>query len=346
LLSGGSIDNKRNDIDGQICLYKRGVGGVSENELFANMNFVKGDLSQQTGPMREMLEKVYEKGDKLYIVGFSRGSSSARKFVCLLDEFGLKTASGETVEKPPVEFLGCFETVSNQVKNIRKVLRNRRRGTITKPSVLGEIDGKLSPIVGTAVHNVALDDNRCFVFPPFPPVFMDSNDSRVHEAWFPGEHGDIGGTYYVKGIPDGSLKSMQEWMESLGLKFLEKGEDIHPDCLKINVKGYEDVHIDRTAMDIIPNSADKLHLLGKQLTDPSHRPVVAITNEAIIEGATIRIHKSVFEHMEAMEQKNTPYDINPEIYKCTDIIVVGSLDTKLVDETKKFKEILGKSKAS
>ena len=30
-----------------------------------------GDLSLQTKPMREKLEAVYEKGDKLYIIGYN-----------------------------------------------------------------------------------------------------------------------------------------------------------------------------------------------------------------------------------------------------------------------------------
>ena len=186
LLAGGSIDMKRNDIENQICLYKRGIGGESTNKCIATTNAVLGILSQQTTPMRRMLEKVYEKGDELYIVAFSRGSASAREFVVELDKLGIKTASGETVEKPPVKFLGCFDTVSEQVEHEVECLWDERFKLITKPSVLHEKDGKLSSIVETAVHQVSMEDNRQFKgSPAFPPVLMDSKDERVHEIWFP-----------------------------------------------------------------------------------------------------------------------------------------------------------------
>ena len=240
---------KRNDIENQICLYKRGIGGESTNKDIALANAVLGILSQQTVPMRRMLEKVYEKGDELYIVAFSRGSASAREFVVELDKLGIKTASGETVAKPPVKFLGCFDTVSEQVEHEVECLWDERFKLITKPSVLNEKDGKLSSIVETAVHQVSMEDNRQFKgSPAFPPVLMDSKDDRVHEIWFPGEHGDVGGSGYLKGLADGSLQGMKQWMEKCGLKFLEKGEDIHPDCVKIDVKGFEHLQVDRSRM--------------------------------------------------------------------------------------------------
>ena len=339
LLAGGDMNNRRNDVPGQISLYKRGVGGQSDSTFVQLLNQVRGNLRQQTVPMRKMLEEVYEEGDKIYIIGYSRGAAAARKFVTELDQKGLKTASNGNVEKPPVEFLGCFETVSMQLStNLFKILRTRRKGTITKSRVVGEKGGKLPSIVKTAVHNVALDDNRFRSLPrPYPPVFMDSKDDRVHEAWFAGEHGDIGGTYYVKGMPDYSCKYMQEWMESLGISFIQP-EEINSESLKID--DYPDVKFDKTDLDIVPKSADKLHLIPSQIKNPSHRPVVTVTNEAIIENGTVRIHVSVLEHLRAMEKANSPYKINPNIKETNNVVVVGSLDTVLEAETKTFKEIL------
>lgn len=350
LLAGGSINNDRNDIDGQICLYKRGLGGESQNKLIAARNTVMGILSQQTVPMREMLEEVYEEGDELFIVGFSRGSSSARAFVVDLDENGLKTAGGKTVDKPPVKFLGCFDTVSDQIKNLINYIYTKRHHLITKPSVLGEKDGKLSPIVETAVHNVAMDDNRQFEgVMAFPPVLMDSADDRVHEAWFPGEHGDIGGSVSPKGLADGSLKSMQEWMEKCGLKFLEKGGDIHPDCLRIKIKGEEDKHGDPARMDIVPDPECVPSWQNtEQWEKPSFRLVVGITNEAVIQGGTVRVHKSYLDHVETMEKTGAEARyrrINDELLHCADVVVVGSLDEVLEDETQRLKAIIEKSRS-
>lgn len=343
LLAGGDINNRRNDVDGQICIYKRGVGGESDNKIVANLNVLKGELSQQTIPMREMLEKVYEKGDKLYIIGYSRGAASARQFISELSENGLITASGEKVEKPPVEFLGCFETVSMQIKqNFFNIMRTKRLRKITKASVIGEIGGKISSIVNRAVHNVALDDNRFTsrIYSTFPPVFMDSKDERVQEAWFSGEHGDVGGTYYTKGMSDFSCKHMQEWMEHYGISFI-KPEDINSECLDIDE--YPEVKINKMDLDIKPNPKDKLHLNESQIKKPSFRPVVAVTNEKIIKGGKVKIHRSVLDHMVEMKENNTPYKINPEIMK-SNIVVVGSLNKELESETKLFKELLAELK--
>jgi hypothetical protein len=164
---------------------------------------------------------------------------------------------------------------------------------------------------------------------------MDSNDDRVHEAWFSGEHGDVGGNFYTKRMPDCSCKYMQEWMESLGISFIQL-EEINSESLKVN--DYPDVKIDKMDLDIKPNPTDKLHLNCKQSSNPSYRPVVTVTNEEIIDGGTVRIHVSVLDHMRAMEKANTPYAITPTI-KETNVVVVGSLDTELETETKTFKEI-------
>jgi len=333
LLAGGDIDNKVNSVDGQVCLYKRGVGGTSDSKAMRTLNTILGDLNQQTDPMREMLEECYNEGDKLYVIGYSRGAASARKFVCDLDRDGLKTSSGGFVEKPSVEFLGCFETVAMQVKKrLLKILKNDVKGGITPSSALGEIDGKIPSIVKTAVHNVALDDNRFRT--SHPPCYMDSADERVHESFFPGEHGDIGGTYFKKGLPDGSCLYMQEWMESLDepLKFISNTE-IADECLKVDA--YPEVDIDKKDLDLTPNAADIFHLGEEQLNDPCYRPVATVTNEELVEGTTVKIHESVLDHLEA----NKDYPINPNI-KEADVVVVGSLEKTLHDKTKRLKELL------
>ena len=333
-LAGGDIDNQfKSTVDGQECLYVRGVGGVTDNKLLKNIRFALGDLDQQTEAMWKLLEGTYEEGDKLYLVGFSRGSASARRFACELDERGVKTTGGKLVEKPPIEFLGCFDTVSMQIKNnfIKNIGRMVTNG-ISKSSVLGEKDGKLPSIVKRAVHNMSLDDNRSKMF---PPCYMDSADDRVVEVWFPGEHGDSGGTYYSKGLPDGSFRFMQEWMENLDepLKFI-KNTEIADQSLVI--KDYPDVKLDKTKFDVDPDPTDKWHLKDDQIDKPQPRKVAFVTNEKIVKGKTVKIHESVLDHMEA-----TPdYFVNRNLKK-TDFVVVGSLGKTLEDKTARLKELIG-----
>ena len=290
--------------------------------------------------MREKLEAVYEKGDRLYIVGYSRGAAAARQFSSELHDDGLLTAHGEKVESPPIEFLGCFETVSMQTKDrLFSILRTRNKSILTCSSVVGEKDGKIPPNVVKAVHNVALNDNR-MVSPPmwFPPVFMDSEDDRVHETWFAGEHGDIGGSYYTKGMPDGSCKYMQEWIESLddSLRFIQP-EEINSECLAID--DYPDIKLNQSDLTISPDPTDKIHLNEQQMNNPSFRPVVTVSNNEIVKDGTVRVHESVLHHMEAMQKKGTPYEVNPNMKK-TKVVIVGPLGKELEAETKKFAELL------
>ena len=344
LLAGGDINGRRNDIDGQISLYERGIGAKSNNELVQTVRQAGGDLSRQTKPMRKRLEEVYEPGDKLYMIGFSRGAAAARKFAVELYEDGLVTKDGEKVEQPPIEFLGCFETVAMQVKKrLFKILRTKKKHNITPSTVLGE-DGKIAPNIKKAIHNVALDDNRQFEpLMSFPPVLMGAEE-RVHEAWFAGEHGDVGGNFYTKGIPDCSCVYMKEWMESLGedsIKFM-KAVDINPEAVKID--GHEDIKITVEDLILAPDPTDKIHLNNpcQIKTDdftPSYRLVNVLENDEKVEGATVNIHESVLLHMEAMKAKGTPYPANPNL-KDTNVAVVGSLGKVSDDMTKRLKALL------
>jgi len=342
LLAGGDINGRRNDIPGQISLYERGVGGVTESSFLSNFRSVLGNLKRQTKPMLRKLEEVYEPGDRLYMIGFSRGASAARAFAVQLSKNGLTTKDGEKVKDPPIEFLGCFETVSMQTRaHMFQILRTRRKRVLTPSTVLGE-EGKVAPNVKKAVHNVALDDNRQWSRPlPFPPVLMGIED-RVHEAWFAGEHGDVGGDWYTKGMPDCSCKSMQEWMESAGLNFIE-ANDIDLECVTID--DHPEIEIKLEDLRLLPDPSDKIHLNDEcqRKTDtftPDYRPVLVFKNDKKVPEGSVNVHESVLYHMEAMKKAgNEKYHINPLI-KETDFVVVGTLGKVLDDETKRLKDLL------
>ena len=342
LLAGGDINEKRNDIEGQICLYERGIGARSRSSLIRTLRQVGGDLSFQTKPMLKKLEKVYEPGDKIYITGFSRGSASARKFAVDLSNDGLTTEDGKKVKDVPIEFLGCFETVSMQVKaNLFDILSTRKKKQITKSDVLGE-DGKVAPNVKNAVHLVALDDNRMWSpLPCFPPILM-GEEERVHEAWFAGEHGDVGGNFYTKGIPDCACSYMQSWMIKSGLEFM-KAVNINPECLQID--GYPDIKIKAEDLSIKPNPSDKIHINEKASqvkTDtftPSYRPVFVVKGDDKVEGGVVNIHVSVLQHMKAMKEKGGKYPANP-LLKETSLRVVGYDGEELESETEELVSLL------
>ena len=71
-------------------------------------------MEKQIKPTKEKLEVVYEEGDQFYIIVFGRGKSSAWEFTSELFNDDLRTKDGKKIDQPPMEFLGCFDTVSMQ----------------------------------------------------------------------------------------------------------------------------------------------------------------------------------------------------------------------------------------
>jgi len=346
LLAGGDINGRKTDsIPGQISLYQRGMGGTTNSKILKRLRVIRGDLSRQTKPLRKQLKAVYEPGDKLFLIGFSRGAAAARKFAVELARSGLNTRKYGRVRTIPIEFLGCFDTVAIQYKkNFFENLQNRRNKLITKSTVFRE-KGQIAPNVRYAVHNVALDDNRQWgsFATQFPPVLMGVDDKRVNEVWFPGIHGDIGGKFFERGLNDNSCQYMKEWMEKLGLKFLA-AEEVDPECLVID--NYPDVRITTDSLCIVPKSTQPAKIHNDQEyqqktkgVTPSYRPVITVSNDKILPGGLIRVHESVLHYMVAQKQQGTPYAINPNL-KGRNIVVVGPLGKVLNDETKQLVTLL------
>lgn len=342
LFAGGEINGGTHDAESknQISLYEEGIGGKTESFLRMAVRAIAGRLFRQTRPMKKRLEKIYQPGDKLYIVGYSRGAASARKFATILHKKGLKLKDGTKVEQPPIECVGCFETVSAQMlTRPLQLLYTKFAGRITKSVAIGE-KGVISPNVKKGIHNVAIDDNRMWRGTPFTfnPILMGMEE-KVVETWFAGEHGDVGGSYYTKGMPDTSLNYMMEWMEGgLGegnnLKFI-KAKDITPKSIA-NVDNHEEFHINPIDLTVSPDTTDPIHLMTPmQVENPSYRPIYAVKNDKMVKGATIKIHESVLHHMEDMKKIGKKYAINPNIKK-TDFVVVGPLGKELKLETMKL----------
>lgn len=350
VLAGGSLDlEKYTGVEGsdQICLYVNGVGGDSTSpKLWTEINNVLGVLKFQIDSMKSKLEAVYEEGDKIYVTGFSRGSASARQFVANLENNGLQPANGgKKVKKPPIEFLGCFDTVSDQFasKDLKEILIDATLGKITPSDCIGEVDGKLPSIVKKAVHGLSLDDNRFTMsliglVEPFPPVFMDSKDERVHEAWFPGVHADVGGGETEHGLSDCAGVYLQEWLEHEGIVFY-KPDEIPKENFKI--PGQEDNFVTPELIAFKPDPAGMDYINTGHRSKRHARPVATVHDNKIFKEGTVRIHETVLGHLKARN-----YDINKNIKNVNnangDLVVIGSLDKVDDEKTKELKELLKK----
>ena len=320
-LAGGDINNKRNDVDGQVCFYVRGHGTMSNNPLRKVFNKFAGILSKQTKPMHKRLDSVYTEGDEIYIIGFSRGAASARRFCCELEEKGVG-----------VKFLGCFDTVSDQflrhpIVAVTRMLPNK----LISSDVLKEKNGKIAKNVRTAVHSISLDDSRR----TFPLIHMGSNDPKVFESYFPGSHSMVGGGYYFNGVSDACGKHMQDWLKEEGVTFLDYN-DVHPECLQRDDDPNVKVDEQNIQFDPDPEEPDSWE---RNYLPSRDRRVCSVANNEIIDGGRVKIDQSVLRHLESRADKDPPYKPNPNL-KSANFVVTGHLGEELPEETEKLRNLL------
>ena len=149
-----------------------------------------GDAKRILDEARADFDAHYRRGDKVALFGYSRGAALARKFAAMI--------LAEHAECS-VAFLGAFDTVA-AMGGIH------RRNDKVSSDVVFE-NGTLNPRIETAVHLVALDEDRV----TFTPTLMNKDPrrpERILEVWFPGVHGDVGGGYWVDGLSDVALAFM------------------------------------------------------------------------------------------------------------------------------------------
>ena len=235
----------------QIVFYNEGKGTKGKIDKLVGGVFGKG-IDQDIQNAYRFLSLNYEKGDEIYLYGFSRGAYIVRSLVGLIYCSGLpnrnkirqnqkaykiyrkRTQEGEVSipqtekaikfrkengDRVPITFLGCWDTV----------------GSLGIPDLISWLpvdewinikyefhDTSLSPIIQNARHAVAIDEIR-EVFDVTPMVKSSKNPHQnLRQLWFPGEHGCIGGgTKEHSGLSDSALKWMIDESKALGLELDE-----------------------------------------------------------------------------------------------------------------------------
>ncbi|MCH8136814.1 MAG: DUF2235 domain-containing protein [Proteobacteria bacterium] len=147
------------------------------------------------------LSAGWRSGDRIAVIGFSRGAGIARRFCAKIDVDGVRGGH------PGVIFLGCFDTVHAMLPF----------GFWQQRSLFYDLH--VSPCVAAAAHILALDeDRRAFV-----PNLMNRRKG-VTEVWTRGRHTDIGG-----GDSDLSDVALQWMIEQLAKAGIVAGVETHPD---------------------------------------------------------------------------------------------------------------------
>lgn len=210
---------------GQLTHYFRGVGNDDENDALNKL--VEGGVAAEETSIRRnaylAFLQHYRRGDRISILGFSRGAASARLFArdlrqrglldavlvesrrrrvrnsgdSRLEVWGLYTHKARTLvpgDALTLAFVGVWDTVATSLG--------------AKPAELEPDDA-----VGHVVHCVALDEERNLYA---PALLRDPGRPNVKEVWFPGCHSDVGGGYFHDALGRVTLDFMwRNWNAAL-----------------------------------------------------------------------------------------------------------------------------------
>jgi uncharacterized protein (DUF2235 family) len=184
------------------------------------------------------LVELYEDGDEVFILGFSRGAYTARSLVGMIRNSGLVTPTFGFATRSsayflyrtrgfgpnsklarvfraglsrqiPIKFLGVWDTVG--ALGIPLALANRLNAEFYKFH-----DTELSSIVERAYHAVAIDEHRVdYAATLWAP--KEKPGQYVEQRWFAGAHCDVGGGYPDRRLSDLTLRWMQDRASDAGL---------------------------------------------------------------------------------------------------------------------------------
>lgn len=193
------------------------------------------------------ISHFYEKGDQVFLFGFSRGAYTARSLAGMIANCGLPT---QNVDDQQTELAFAAYRQRNLAQRQQQLDGLKQKyapddvqiamigvwdtvGSLGMPAIFGCIDmsrysfldTKLHPDVKYACHAVSIDERRC----EFPATLWDNPvapDQTIEQAYFTGVHCDVGGGYPETGLSDITLG----WMMT---KAAARGVDFDPDVYKL-----------------------------------------------------------------------------------------------------------------
>lgn len=239
-------------LDGrQVVRYVDGVGtGAGAFDKLVGGIFGFGLSARVLAAYRHVVEN-YEDGDRIFLIGFSRGAYTARSTAGMIRNVGVlkpgfrddrhyrtamsiyrnRTSDSSKPDgrkatvfreqhsfSPRIEFLGVWDTVGRlgiPLGGLRILHFISRRWLFH--------DTTLSSAVAAAYQALAIDERRR----PFQPCLWTLSetaqrgdvDQIVEQVWFSGVHSNVGGGYRDTGLSDIALNWMASKAYDHGLRF-------------------------------------------------------------------------------------------------------------------------------
>lgn len=200
------------EVGADLSLYYQ--AGVQWRDWHTTLDVMMGHgIDQQIKRAYGYLSSRFRPGDRIFLLGYSRGAFAVRSLAGVIDRVGLlrrqsaterniRTAyrhyKYDTVSRTAQKFsmAHCHEDVSVEMVGAWDTVKALG---LRLPLLWRLTEGRhayhnhqLSPVVKHGYHALALDETR-EVFSPVLWECSKSWDGRVEQVWFRGAHGDIGG---------------------------------------------------------------------------------------------------------------------------------------------------------
>ena len=199
--------------------------------------------------------RQYRPGDRIYLIGFSRGAYTARLVAAVIARCGLLRAEYlryavdvvqlyRTREEPDrdvpvpeamrhadvrIEFLGIFDTVASLGVPLWgwwfRLFPSWNNAPLQPASLR---------ICDHIHHALAMDERRSQFFPTPLPRPAEGDRTVLRQVWFRGAHADVGGGYAGTGLSDITLGWMMDALEKRDLRFRpDARKGLRPDHLAL-----------------------------------------------------------------------------------------------------------------
>jgi len=195
----------------QVVYYDEGVGSHWYNSLIGGIS--GWGLAKNIREAYFELCKHYERGDKIFILGFSRGAYTARSLAGMIYSCGLLNKD-QLTEMSIEHAFDIYKYADKHEKNSFKQNNTNCQievvgvwdtvGSLGIPiGFLKEItnkylqfhDTKLNKDILHAYHAVSIDEQRETFKPTLWAMRAGTDNQVIEQVWFSGVHADVGGGY-------------------------------------------------------------------------------------------------------------------------------------------------------
>ncbi len=240
------------DSEEQVAYYDQGLG--TEKWSILGKAFGVG-ISTNIRDCYEFIVDTYETGDRLFLLGFSRGAFTVRSLGGMIARCGLVKRKYRSLT------MQAFKLYKK--KNAKEALAFRKKFSVTKNAkprtdivhfigvwdTVGALglpfktldylnpyrhrfhDTRLNVHVPFAYQALAIDDKRRVFEPTLWSQDNVPQGQIIEQLWFAGMHADVGGGYLEDELSDVTLEWMLQRAESHDVKFVANWKDkIHADA--------------------------------------------------------------------------------------------------------------------